>query len=266
MQNGMLEFKDAPMFGRVMRDEAICRDVIECILGIEVERIDYLSPEHTLDPAADAKGVRLDVFARSPERVFDIEIQTTTDSALGKRMRYYQASMDTAVLDKGDDHVLLPESYIIFICTFDPYGAGLPAYHLERTCEEDESVQAADASHWLVLNASAWEQDADERRSTLLQYVAKGTAAQDGLTRRLEDAVHSINADAAWREQAMGFMTVEQNTKARVRTAREEGLQQGEARYALLVDKLIEQGRLDDLKRTAEDAAFRAALLREIVS
>ena len=30
---GMLEFKDAPMFGRVMRNEELCKQVLEVILN-----------------------------------------------------------------------------------------------------------------------------------------------------------------------------------------------------------------------------------------
>ena len=43
MKDNMLEFKDAPMFGRVMRNEQICKQVIEVILGIEIDHIKYLN-------------------------------------------------------------------------------------------------------------------------------------------------------------------------------------------------------------------------------
>lgn len=284
MKDGMLEIKDAPMFGRVMRDPDICKGVLERILDIPIGRIEYLNTEHVFDPATDARGVRLDVFAKDGRHVFDIEMQVATEAELGKRLRYYQASIDQACLDKGDDYGLLPESYIIFICDADPYGRGLPVYSIERICEESASVEIADASHWLVLNASAWDKARDKELSALLEYVFDGSVGEDGFVTKLDRAVSSVNADAVWRRNAMGFMTLEHDYRVRMRLAAKrgmeqgleqgleqgrkegitEGLEQGESRYATLVDKLLEEKRFDDLKRSAEDAAFREQLLQEL--
>ncbi len=279
MKDGMLEPKDAPMFGRVMRDADICREVLERFLGIEIDRIEYLTAEHTLDPATDAKGVRLDVFARGTDEVFDIEMQMASMASMGRRMRYYQASIDQACLDKGEDYTTLYESYVIFVCDFDAYNKGLPAYHLERTCLEDATVDIADESHWLVLNASAWDKDADEKRSGLLEYIHSGNVQDDALVKKISTVVEKVNSDAQWRERAMGFMTVEHSHRAGLSQARKEGIElglaegeargiakgeaQGEARFAKLADILLDAGRIDDLKRASNDATYRDALFRE---
>ncbi len=285
MKDGRLELKDAPMFGRVMCDPQICKEVLERFLGIQIERIEYLNAEQALDPATSARGVRLDVFARGSGKVFDIEMQVTPDEELGKRLRYYQASIDQACLDKGDDYGRLEESHIIFVCDFDPFGRALPAYHLERVCAEDDSITIGDRSHWLVLNAHAWRHDLDAGRSGLLHYIHANAAADDELIQRIDDAVQRANDDAEWRSVAMGFMTVEHDHRVRMRQATErglreglergleegreqgleQGLEQGQALYAGLVDKLLAEGRLEDLKRSAEDAAFRNQLLEELL-
>ena len=59
-----VDFTNNWMFGRVMTDESICRDVIRAVLGIEAVRIDYLNAEQVLDPAPESHGVRMDVYAR----------------------------------------------------------------------------------------------------------------------------------------------------------------------------------------------------------
>lgn len=59
-----VDFTNSWMFGRVMTDESICRDVIRAVLGIEAVRIDYLNAEQVLDPAPESHGVRMDVYAR----------------------------------------------------------------------------------------------------------------------------------------------------------------------------------------------------------
>lgn len=291
MKDGMLEFKDAPMFGRVMRDPEICKGVLERVLGFEVEHIEYLNTEQVLDPATDAKGVRLDVFVRNSEHVFDIEMQVAHDLELGKRLRYYQASLDQASLDKGTHYELLEESYVIFICDFDPYGFGLPAYRLERRCMEQGRVDVRDRSHWLVLNASAWSKDEVAARASLLEYVHTGAWPEDDLIRQIDASVQSANQDREWRRSAMGFMTVEHDHRARMYAAtrrgleqgrteglakgrergleegrqegRTEGRQQGEQAFASLADKLLDAGRVDDLKRATHDERFRQSLFEE---
>lgn len=275
MRDGKLEFKDAPMFSRVMRDPEICKGVLERILGFAVERIEYVNAEQDLDAATGARGVRLDVFAKGSGRAFDVEMQVAWHPSLGKRMRYYQAAIDQACLGKGDAYGDLAESYVVFICDFDAYGRGLPAYHLERMCAEDLSVDPADGSHWLVLNAPAWAAEEDAGRARLLQYVHEGAPGDDRLTERIDAAVARTNEDAAWRESAMGFMTVEYSHRCDLDGAREEGLQAGlqeglqqgqaqaNARYSALVDVLLDAGRADDLKRAANDPAFRERLFQE---
>ncbi len=61
-----------------------------------------------------------------------------------------------ALLGKGMGYDQLPESYVIFLCDYDPYGVSTPACTIERCCRERPSQPVRDGSHWLVLNASAW--------------------------------------------------------------------------------------------------------------
>ena len=99
-----VDFTNSWMFGRVMTDESICRDVIRAVLGIEAVRIDYLNAEQVLDPAPESHGVRMDVYARergSGERVYDLEMQAQREPLLGKRFRYYQAVLDVRELPAG---------------------------------------------------------------------------------------------------------------------------------------------------------------------
>ena len=43
----------------------------------------------------------------------------------------------------------------------------------------------------------------------------------------------------------------------------EEGMERGENRLALLIGRLLEAGRMDDLKRVSYDEAYREKLLKE---
>ena len=266
MKDGMLEFKDAPMFGRVMRNEELCKQVLEVILNIEIDHIEYLNTEQEVSAYNDAKGVRLDVYLKASDKVFDIEMQTT-DTPYGKRMRYYQAAIDSTLLNKGEDYTKLVESYIIFICTKDPFDCDIPLYTIERRCMETDIVDNFDDSHWLILNANAWAKDTDKARSELLQYIQNSKVGDSSLIQAISHEVDRNNSDSKWRRDVMGFMTYEMHQRGQ-RSYYEQigftrGIEEGEARNKALIDKLLADDRIDDLKRSTTDEAFCNRLYEE---
>ena len=270
-----LTIKDWPMFDRVVRDPEVCALMLETILGIEVGHIEYISDEHAEKPSLKGRGVRMDVFARSGEAVYDIEMQAVREPHIMHRMRYYQAAMDSAALPEGCAYHKLPESYIIFICDHDPFARGLPRYTIERTCQEDGATRAEDGAHWIALNAPAWEQVSDDPLSWLLEYVHTGRA-QGKLASILDERVRCANEEEAWKEQAMGFMTLEMEMLVREDAAREEGFAKGEAeglaegeahareRFQALIAKLSDEGRLAELESTASDPGSMDRLMAEL--
>ena len=111
-----LEFSDDFMFGKIMQNPEICGGVIERLLHIKVNRIEFPKLQNTIKPYYTSKGVRFDVYLKDSDRVFDIEIQTTTPVALGKRMRYYQSIIDMDSTMKGDDYSEL-KAFLNFVCS-----------------------------------------------------------------------------------------------------------------------------------------------------
>ncbi|WP_181413624.1 hypothetical protein [Lactobacillus melliventris] len=47
-------------------------------------------------------------------------MQVTKNKYLGKRLRYYQSSIDRDTLDKGLTYMDLKNTYLIFICPSNP--------------------------------------------------------------------------------------------------------------------------------------------------
>ncbi len=62
--------------------------------------------------------------------VYNIEIQATKFKYLAKRMRYYQGLIDLNIIDKGEEYSSLKKSFVIFICTYDPFGGGTVCLHI----------------------------------------------------------------------------------------------------------------------------------------
>ena len=58
----------------------------------------------------------------------------------------YQAMMDMDVLNRGEFYTKLRKSYIIFICTFDPFDRKLSQYTFRETCAEDATLEMGERS------------------------------------------------------------------------------------------------------------------------
>ena len=120
-----LTIKDNFMFGAVMSVEENCIGFLELVLGIEIERI-VISKEKSIVYHPEYKGVRLDIYARDENNTrYDVEMQVKSGDALGKRARYYHSQMDMECLTSGVEYEMLPKSFVIFICDFDPFGKEL---------------------------------------------------------------------------------------------------------------------------------------------
>ena len=105
--------------------------------------------------------------------------QTDSRPMRGKRTRYYQSMIDMDSLLKGAVYSELKESYVIFICTSDPFESGLPVYTFERKCREDAGVELKDETHHLIFNASAYEQENDPELRDFLSFVRNNTAGSE---------------------------------------------------------------------------------------
>ena len=103
-------------------------------MKIKIEKLDYPEIEKTISPYYETRGVRLDVYIKDSNKVFDIELQNSTDSSLGLRTRYYQSMLDTDNLLKGQHCTELPDSFIVFICKNDPFEKELPVYTFQTRC------------------------------------------------------------------------------------------------------------------------------------
>ena len=124
-----LTFADDYMFAAIMKDPEVCAGVIERLLKIKIAKIKYVELQKSLKSAYVSKGVRLDVYVKDTDRVFDIELQTYKEADVLLRLRYYQSMIDTDHLLRGHPYTDLPESYILFISKKDPFEKGAPVLH-----------------------------------------------------------------------------------------------------------------------------------------
>ena len=65
------------LFGKIMRDPELCKELLEVILNVPIAWVEYPEEQKTIDISQDARSVRLDVYvADGNNTVYDIEMQT----------------------------------------------------------------------------------------------------------------------------------------------------------------------------------------------
>ena len=59
-----LTISDDFMFCKVMEYAPICKEFLEILFSVKIEKITYLSPQNTVTTNSEAKTVRLDVLVK----------------------------------------------------------------------------------------------------------------------------------------------------------------------------------------------------------
>lgn len=221
-----LTIKHTFLFGAVMSDEDNCKDCLELALGFPIEKV-TVCKEKSIVYHPEYKGVRLDVVAKDENHThYNIEMQIASKPALGKRARYYHSQLDMEMLETGQEYQELADSYVIFICDYDPFGKRLYRYTWDMVCQEDASVMLQDGSHTIFLSTCG-ENDADvpEELVKFLKFVGAESAEslvdyEDAYVRRLQESVAHIKTS---REMEAKFML----WKEMIQEEREEGREEG---------------------------------------
>lgn len=215
-----LEIKNDFLFAKVMRDKRICMMLLEKLLQTKIKDVVYLEEQKVLDIEKDAKSVRLDVYVEDGNRIFDLEMQATNKKNLPYRSRYYQGMIDLNTIEKGESYKKLKESYVIFICTFDPFGQGRAQYTFENLCLEDRELKLEDGTKKIFFNAGDYITAENEDVREFLKYV-NGGKSDHPFVKELEKKVEQVKANKEWRLEYMTLLMREEEIREE---AREEGL------------------------------------------
>ena len=228
-----LTITDDFMFCKVMSDSALCKELLEILLHIKIDRLVFQEPQKSFKLTPESRGIRLDVYVKDSNHIFDIELQTTNERNLELRTRYYQGVMDIDELEKGELFSDMKESYIIFICMFDPFGADIPIYTVKQTFEENEKLVFDDKTHKIFYNVNAFEKlSNDVETKAFLKYLCKHQSTSK-FTESLERAVYKNKGNQHWRKD---YMTLAYNLSLAAREAAAEAA--AEAR-----EKALKEGR-----------------------
>lgn len=196
------------MFRLVMEKQELCKKLIECILGIKIKSISYMEHEKSFEANLRSKGIRLDLFVIDEDGVaYDIEMQMDNSykEFLGRRTRYYVSTMDNNALKKGERYSQLRKSYVIFICTFDPFGRGLAKYTFNAICNEDHSLVLDDGVTRVFINTEGDRHRISKELASFIGYISTGEVTDD-YTKDLDEEVRALRNDDGRERDYMTYM------------------------------------------------------------
>ena len=246
-----LTIKDNFMFGAVMADEEMCREFLEMVLGFPIKKV-RVSKEHSLIYNPEYRGVRLDVYAKDDSHTrYNVEMQVSKDDSLPRRSRYYHSQIDMELLLSNISYSELPDSYVIFICNYDPCGRKKYRYSFSNYCREDLPLELGDGSCTVYLSTEGKNNDEVPKELVkFLKYVKadlnKSTEDfEDDFVKRLQENVRKVKESRKMEER---YMLLEELLKTERNEGKAEGKMEG------ILDLLEDLGEVpDDLRVMIEE-------------
>ena len=262
-----LTIKDNFLFGAVMSVEENCKGFLEMVLGFSIAQV-VVSKEKSIVYHPEYKGVRLDIYAEDENHThYNVEMQVKKKTALGKRSRYYHSQMVMEALASGEDYETMPDTFVIFVCDFDPFGEHLYCYTFGNECRENKNVKLGDGSCTIFLSTRG--ENEEEVPAELVRFLKFVTADleeseedfQDKLVKRFQETIHNIKAD---REMGERYMIFEEMLREEKQEGRQEGLLEGriEGRIEATREGIFEL--LEDLGEVPDRLRDRMEALEEL--
>ena len=264
------------LFMQVVLEEQACT---EYILQTILDKSSLKLMEQRLQkrlPNLHGRALVLDCLCTDEKGLlYNIEVQNSSAGAIPKRARYHAALMDTHTLKKGEKFSKLPESYVIFITDKDVLGEGEQLYQIERVIRKSGNL-FKDGSHILYFNTARQDDNAlgklardfkeanpKEIQSKVLSHrvasLKEGKLDREG-EKKMNVLLEKYRKKAVEEGIEKGM---EKGIEKGIEQGIQKGLEQGKNHLALLIGRLLEAGRMDDLKRVSYDEVYREKLLKE---
>lgn len=134
-------------------------EATELLLNVILRRndlrvLDVVAQREYKNPMPGGRSITIDIYAvDGNDKVYDIEVQRSSEGADVHRARFHSSMIDTRMLKAGQGFKKIHDSYVIFITANDVIGAGCSLYHVNRTIEET-GAYFNDGSHIIYVNGS----------------------------------------------------------------------------------------------------------------
>ena len=132
-------------------------------------------------------------------------------------------------------------------------------YTFENICKEDNGVFLNDGAVKIFLNASSKQDDVSKELKAFLDYVA-GVESEDEFVQRVARAVREAKKNREWRRE---YMTLLMRDQENIEKGMEKGKSVGEEMMLMLIQKLVDNNRFDDITKIKDNKEYRQRLYKE---
>ena len=254
-----LTIKDAFLFAAVMSDPLQCQKLLELVLEMKILKVNVIA-ERSMAYHPEYHGIRLDVYAEEDghHRRFNVEMQVKNDDDLPRQGRFYYSHLDMDSLNTGRRYKNLPDTYVIFICDFPLFGERpLYRYTYRSACLENGHILPDGRTTVFLSTKGTNDEEVPKPLVDFLKYIEHPEnppkqVLDDGFVASLNKQVRTIKRNHDWEAK---FMQLEEMLK--------DEREIGQNRVTQLMALLLEQNRMDDLKRAVSDKNYQKKLFEE---
>ena len=235
------DFLFQEVISRGEKGEEVCRILLSIILDKKIGQVTVTPQKPILGRDTTLRGIRMDAYieAVSAEEttgtdvkvdpdIYDIEPNKTLDKGiLPKRTRYYQALIDSRLLDTGTDYEKLKNVVIIMILPFDPFDEDRMVYTVKNHCVEEDAVSYEDGVTKIFLYTRGTKGNPSQELQELLKYIENSTAENvtNETLSKLDSYVKEVKQD---KEVGIQYMKSWERERMIREEARREGRREGE--------------------------------------
>jgi len=226
-----LTLLDRFLFAEVMEDPKTFENILSIILGEDISIKGRPQSEHENRTSPLKRQVRLDVWAEDEtDAVYNVEAQKENTKNLPHRSRFYQALIDSKLLDPGEVNFSnMKDCYSIIIAPFDLFGRGLYQYTFQMTCAETGQPLEDGATRIFLNTHGKNPEDIRPELKELLYYMEHTTEEISCSTSRLQQIKNHVNIVKSSEEIGVKYMQEWEEKILEKRKARAEGLAEGRA-------------------------------------
>lgn len=221
--------------------EPAARCILECILGRKIGKLKIIPQRFVQGEDTDKHGIRMDVYLDEEDgELFDLEPDNNSGkedvAALPKRARFYHAKLDAGSFKSGEEYGVLRNVFVIFITTYDPFGAARMVYTIKNGCMEMLELPYEDGARTIFLYTKGTEGNPPEDLRELLYYM-EHTSEENAKTedlQRLHEMVTAVKRDRKVGLTYMKSFEIEQRIRREgFDEGRTQGMTQGKIDYIL---------------------------------
>ncbi len=117
----------------------------------------------------------------------------------------------------------MPDSFILFFCSFDYLNSGLPVYTFKTICSEDKKIILPDGVTKVIINSASADKESDLELKAFLEYM-NGITSDRPFIRKIDRYIRDLKENEERRREYMLMQAFEMDAR---RDGIQQGLQQG---------------------------------------